>query len=276
MLARPVPLATLLLWMAVSARADPAASRPCELSRADRTHTPSSRCLSCHDGTAAPGLGESHPVDVDYTRASLRDPWRGAPAIAKLGAYVMALSALPGASRVLLPPRTVALVRAWNSRALRSDALRSPARIARRSRPLLPPDYRSRRCACHPQIQCLAGESETRTAARSDGARQRALPGRTTSLRRAGPSVTRSSQSRAGESGLRVRLPSHAGSARGWWQGADRMVAGSSRASRTGDWLCALPVERLPTDRPERRSGIPLPVDRAYTGHPWVSGAPST
>src|SRR5512138_734667 len=70
MLARSIALAALL-GVAAPARADPAASTPCELERADRTRTPSSRCLSCHDGTAAPGLGESHPVEVDYARAAL-------------------------------------------------------------------------------------------------------------------------------------------------------------------------------------------------------------
>jgi hypothetical protein len=79
MLGRWIALAASL-GMAAPVRADPAL--PCELARADRTRTPSSRCLSCHDGAAAPGLGETHPVDVDYARASLRDPSRYAPAAA--------------------------------------------------------------------------------------------------------------------------------------------------------------------------------------------------
>jgi hypothetical protein len=81
MIARSTALAAFL-GMAASVRADPAAPGPCELVRADRTRTPSSRCLSCHDGTAAPGLGDGHPVDVDYARASLHDPGRFAPAAA--------------------------------------------------------------------------------------------------------------------------------------------------------------------------------------------------
>jgi predicted CXXCH cytochrome family protein len=48
---------------------------PCEMRSADRRATSSRRCLTCHDGTTAPGalgpagsasgLGD-HPVDVDY------------------------------------------------------------------------------------------------------------------------------------------------------------------------------------------------------------------
>jgi hypothetical protein len=79
MLGRWIALAASF-GMAAIVRADP--GMPCELGRADRARTPSSRCLACHDGAAAPGLGETHPVDVDYARASLRDPARFAPAAA--------------------------------------------------------------------------------------------------------------------------------------------------------------------------------------------------
>ncbi len=42
----------------------------CTLGVADRAHTPSSRCLACHDGSAARSLGASHPVEVSYLAAA--------------------------------------------------------------------------------------------------------------------------------------------------------------------------------------------------------------
>ncbi len=42
----------------------------CTLAIADRAHTPSSRCLACHDGSAARSLGASHPVEVSYVAAA--------------------------------------------------------------------------------------------------------------------------------------------------------------------------------------------------------------
>jgi len=71
----------------VSARADPfgPADEPddgapdggCELSRADRAHTPARRCASCHDGTVADDAvtpGRNHPVGIDYAAARQRQP----------------------------------------------------------------------------------------------------------------------------------------------------------------------------------------------------------
>jgi hypothetical protein len=68
---------------ATPARADPGGA--CELPRADRTRTPSSRCLACHDGSAVRPLGPSHSVEVDYARAFARSPDLFVPA-AMLGA----------------------------------------------------------------------------------------------------------------------------------------------------------------------------------------------
>jgi hypothetical protein len=77
MLGRWIALA-VWLGMAASVRADPPS--PCELARSDRTRTPSSRCLGCHDGSAGSTLGPSHPVEVDYATASARSPGRYVPA----------------------------------------------------------------------------------------------------------------------------------------------------------------------------------------------------
>jgi hypothetical protein len=74
MLGRWLALAACL-GVAVSARAVEAGAG-CELARADRLRTPSSRCIACHDGAGAHSLGPSHPVDVDYARASARAPGR--------------------------------------------------------------------------------------------------------------------------------------------------------------------------------------------------------
>ncbi len=75
-------------------RAGPRAARPnvrgeaCELERVDRVHTPSLRCVSCHDGSVGPGIefrmgatagSMSHPVDVDYFSAYARQPSKYAP-----------------------------------------------------------------------------------------------------------------------------------------------------------------------------------------------------
>ena len=53
----------------------------CELATADRAHTRSRSCLSCHDGSIASGRmarahegGGSHPVDVDYLASQARRP----------------------------------------------------------------------------------------------------------------------------------------------------------------------------------------------------------
>ncbi|HEY6101295.1 MAG TPA: hypothetical protein VIW03_17795 [Anaeromyxobacter sp.] len=69
----------LVAALGASARAGDPGAR-CELGRADRARTPSSRCVACHDGSAGPGLGASHPVEVDYAGASSRQPGRYVPA----------------------------------------------------------------------------------------------------------------------------------------------------------------------------------------------------
>ncbi len=38
----------------------------CELPRVQRDQTNSTFCLSCHDGSAGEGIGESHPVEMPY------------------------------------------------------------------------------------------------------------------------------------------------------------------------------------------------------------------
>jgi predicted CXXCH cytochrome family protein len=63
----------------VRASSDP--YEECGLAKADRARTPSTACLSCHDGTATPTLafanrhggpgGGAHPVDTDYFAASM-------------------------------------------------------------------------------------------------------------------------------------------------------------------------------------------------------------
>jgi hypothetical protein len=80
MLGRWTILAAVLGTAAFARAANPAAT--CELARADRARTPSSRCLACHDGTSGQCLGLSHPVEVDYARAAMRDPGRYVPASA--------------------------------------------------------------------------------------------------------------------------------------------------------------------------------------------------
>ncbi len=72
-------IAAGVLGVALSARAGDRQA-PCELPRADRAAAASATCLACHDGSAARGLGESHPVEVDYPAAFARDPDRYAPA----------------------------------------------------------------------------------------------------------------------------------------------------------------------------------------------------
>jgi predicted CXXCH cytochrome family protein len=80
------------LASAAAARDAPALADPdpetCGLQRVDRAATPSSDCMSCHDGSAAGAVGFSmraggggmdHPVAVDYDAASARHPGRYAP-----------------------------------------------------------------------------------------------------------------------------------------------------------------------------------------------------
>jgi predicted CXXCH cytochrome family protein len=91
-------LATIALALGAAAegetdgdRGAPAAGRHadvCELRGADRSRTPSVRCMGCHDGSAGAsidyrmvpdGTGMSHPVEVDYGAAHARRPDRFAP-----------------------------------------------------------------------------------------------------------------------------------------------------------------------------------------------------
>jgi predicted CXXCH cytochrome family protein len=60
----------------------PLADGPCELPLVDRARTPSTRCLSCHDGSVTRGTllkphvdgGGDHPVEIDYGRSFARRP----------------------------------------------------------------------------------------------------------------------------------------------------------------------------------------------------------
>jgi hypothetical protein len=83
-MARQLAAMAVFLGLAAAAPASDAADAAptCELGRSDRARTPSTRCLACHDGTAAAALGPSHPVEVDYARAAMRDPRRYVPASA--------------------------------------------------------------------------------------------------------------------------------------------------------------------------------------------------
>ncbi len=76
-----------------SLTAEGRASRgPCELAGADRARTSSTRCIACHDGSTGAPIefrmapdatgGMSHPVEVDYDAASLRDPTHYHPSAA--------------------------------------------------------------------------------------------------------------------------------------------------------------------------------------------------
>lgn len=75
--------AALAAALAVSAGARATGDGTCELGRGDRRTTPSLSCLGCHDGSVGPGIGfqmspegrgMSHPVQVDYARASAARP----------------------------------------------------------------------------------------------------------------------------------------------------------------------------------------------------------
>jgi predicted CXXCH cytochrome family protein len=77
--------------LAASAGARAADGGTCELSRVNREATTTRGCLSCHDGSAGPGVGfkmgaddraMSHPVEVDYAAAAAAHPGQYQPAAA--------------------------------------------------------------------------------------------------------------------------------------------------------------------------------------------------
>ena len=81
--ALPAALAGALpVLLALEPRRDAgAAAGVCEMRLADRARADSRRCVACHDGSVARGVGArphdaqgDHPVDVDYGRAFARRP----------------------------------------------------------------------------------------------------------------------------------------------------------------------------------------------------------
>ena len=71
--------AILLLTLAAISAGESWNDSPCTIREVDRRYTPTSRCLGCHDGTAAPGLSGDpsegrgqHPVGMEYAAAYAR------------------------------------------------------------------------------------------------------------------------------------------------------------------------------------------------------------
>lgn len=85
--ARAAPVAAALL-SAAGAAGQVLPDEVCELTRVDRAHTPSARCVACHDGSAGVAMATgpagdghgNHPVEVDYAASAARDPERYVPA----------------------------------------------------------------------------------------------------------------------------------------------------------------------------------------------------